>query len=102
MSTPKPGEEVYLDAQTSIYKRLGQALFDLLGTEQQDAWRFVKLEVHQLPVAGGQDQSYRVTLILSDGLELPLVARAEVIDLCRRLDLLARNRFGGSSWTAFT
>lgn len=94
-------EGEFLDAQAALYRELGQALFDMMDPAYQHDWDEILLEVDQPPDSDGTKQTFRIALTLMDGLTLPLIARPNVIELCRRLDLLTRARFKGSSWQSF-
>lgn len=102
MTDPEMAEDEYLDAQAAIYRHLGQVLYDMLDAEQQDVLHRMELLVKQNPLQGLRGQSFRVSYIPTQGPAEPLIARPAVIDLCRRLDTLARRRLAGSTWDSFT
>lgn len=80
-------------AQNEIYQSMGRVLIGMVEPEYEGRWEEIDLRVdhasfEQAPGA----YAIRVTAVLEDGFAHPLIARPELVDLCRDLDLLCREQ----------
>lgn len=87
-----------------LYVEMGSQLSSMVAGEHGEGWLEVLFRAERVTgteaARAGVHFGFKTTLVLEDGMRLPLVARPHLVSLIERLDQLCRTR-GPRAWDAF-